>query len=123
MVFFLCIPCLAIFIYLAIAGIFFPRYRVYLQEAWRCFVDKLMGKKCSVSFDNKARLAISAWFAKRNMNKTAKFLYNKRNFNIAMISFFIIFTIVTTWLFFLFIKFLINSPCAGKDTCTIPVGN
>ena len=122
MVFFLCIPCLAIFLYLAIAGIFFPQYRVYLKEAWKCFVDKLRGKKCSVSFDNKARLAVANWFAKRNMTKTAQFFYKKRNFDITMIVIFIAFTILTTWLFFLFIKYLIHSPCAGK-TCEIKIGS
>jgi len=123
MVFFLCIPCFALFLYFAIVGIFIPRYRLYIKEAWKRFIDKLKGKKCSISFDNKARLAVSNWFAKRNMNKTARFFYKKRNFDMALIIAIIIFTIVSTWLFFLLIKFLINSPCDGGGNCTIQIGN
>lgn len=120
MVFFLCIPCLALLLYFAIVGAFVPRYRVYIGEAWKCFIDKLKGKKCSVSFDNKARLALSTWFAKRNMNKTAKFLYNKRNFDTTLIIAIIAFSVVSTWLSILLIKFLIHSPCAGK-ACEIAI--
>ena len=113
-----CIPCLVLVLYFLIAAIFFPRYKVYVREAWRCFSDKLKGKKCSFSFDNKMRLALSMWFAQRNMPRMGKFFYNKRNFNITFTIIGIVFTIVTTILFFFLIKFLIHSPCSG-GTCSI----
>jgi hypothetical protein len=114
---FLCIPCLALILYFLILGIFIPRYRVYIQEAWRCFLDKLQGKKCSVSFDNKIHKAFVLWLAKRNHIKMARFFQKKRNFDIFLMIVLILFTIVTTWLAWLLYKFLfIKSPCNNHDT-------
>ena len=45
--------------YFLIASVFVPRYRIYIKEGWRCFIDKMRGKNCSVSFDNKMRLVLS----------------------------------------------------------------
>src|SRR4030042_2407171 len=95
MVFFLCIPCLVLVLYFLIAAIFFPRYRHYISEAWKCFSDKLKGKKCSFSFDNKMRLALSMWFAKHNMNKLGKFFYSQKNFNVTFTILGIVFMIVS----------------------------
>lgn len=107
-----CIPCLTLILYFLILSLFIPRYRILIKEAWLCFVDKLHGRKCSVSFDNKMHKAFVLWLAKRNHLKAARFFQKKRNFDIFLASTLIIFTIVTTWLFLLLIKFLfIEPPC------------
>ena len=62
-------------------SIFFPKYRRYIREGWRCFTDKLRGKKCSVSFDNRMRMAFSMWLAKRGLVRAGKFFSIERNFN------------------------------------------
>ena len=112
---FLCIPCLTLILYFLIFGIFIRRYRVYIKEAWRCFLDKLQGKKCSVSFDNKIHKAFVLWLAKRNHVKMARFFQKERNFDVLLITALVIFTIVTTWLAWLLYKFLfIKSPCEGS---------
>ncbi len=117
MVFFLlCIPCLALILYFLILGMFIPRYRAYIKEAWRCFLDKLRGRKCSVSFDNKMHKAFVLWLAKHNWIGAARFFNKKRNFDIFLIIVLTLFTIITTWLFWLLVKFLfIKSPCAGSQ--------
>lgn len=115
---FLCIPCLALVLYFAIAGIFFPKYRTYIAEGWKCFLDKLMGKKCSVSFDNRMRLALSTWLAKKGMIKLGTFLHNERNFNVTLTAVAIIFTVVSVYLFILLMHFSISPPC-GNGTCSV----
>ncbi len=109
-----CIPCLILVLYFAVLGIFFPRYRGYIREGWRCFLDKIKGRKCSASFDNKMRLAFSMWLAERNMKRLGKFFYNERNFKWT----FITIGVVTTVLFCLLIIFLVYPPCT-PDVCTI----
>jgi len=113
-----CIPCLVLLAYFGIAGIFFPRYRNYIKEGWRCFLDKLKGSKCSVSFDNRMRLALSMWFTERNMPRLGRFFHNKRNFEITFIVIGVVSTIVSIYLFILLINFLIFPPCVG-DVCGI----
>ena len=108
---FLCIPCLVLLIYFLILGIFFPKYRKYIHDAWDCFYKKLTGKKCSISFDNRMRIALSMWLSKNRMPKLGKFLYNKKNFDYVLMVIGIIFTILSIWLFIVFIEFLINPPC------------
>ena len=113
--FLFCIPCLALILYFVILSIFIPRYRIYIKEAWRCFLDKLRGKKCSVSFDNKMHKAFVLWLAKHNKVKLARFFQKKRNFDVFLVIAMIIFTILTTWLAWLLYKFLfIKSPCEGS---------
>lgn len=114
-----CIPCLVLALYFLIAAVFFPKYRAYVKEAWKCFSDKIRGKKCAFSFDNKMRLALSMWFAKRNMLKTGKFFYNQRNFTLFFTMIGIVFTIVSTFLFILLVHFLINPPCSVGDSCSL----
>ena len=111
MVFF-CIPCLILVLYFAIASIFIPRYRTYIKEGWRCFVDKLKGRKCAASFDNRMRLAVSMWFSERGMPGIGKFLNNEKNFNLTLIVVGVVSTIVSIILFILLINFLIYPPCA-----------
>lgn len=113
-----CIPCLAILAYFVVASIFFPKYRTYIREGWRCFLDKLRGRHCSVSFDNRMRLALSAWLARRGMVRLGKFLYNKRNFDMTLIIVAVISTIVTIYLFAVLVQFWISPPC-GPDTCSV----
>jgi len=113
-----CIPCLVLVIYFLIAAIFFPSYRVYIKEAWRCFMDKLKGKKCAFSFDNKMRLAFSMWLAKRGMVRLGRFFSNKGNFYVTLTIIGIVLTIISIFLFILLIKFLVHSPCAD-GTCPI----
>jgi len=112
-----CIPCLTLLLYFAIASIFVPRYRIYIKEGWRCFIDKLRGKKCSVSFDNRMRLKISAWFSKKGMPRIGKFLYNERNFNWTLIIIGVGTTVLSIYLMVVFINFIINPPCT-VDTCS-----
>ncbi len=116
-----CIPCLVLLAYFGIASIFIPRYRNYIKEGWRCFIDKLKGKKCSVSFDNRMRLALSMWFTERNMPSIGRFLHNKRNFEITLIVVGVVSTVVSIYLFALLINYLIYPPCVD-DVCVIPVG-
>lgn len=120
MVFF-CIPCLILVAYFAVAGIFVPKYRGYIKEGWRCFIDKLKGSKCSVSFDNRMRLAVSMWFTERKMTRIGKFLNNKRNFEVTLIVVGVVSTIVSIYLFALMISYFIESPCEAGDVCSIDV--
>jgi len=107
-----CIPCLALLLYFIIASIFFPKYRIYIKEGWKCFLDKLLGKKCSVSFDNKMRINFSMWLTKKRMVRLGKFFYNKRNFDITLIVVVVILTAISMYFFILLIKFWISPPCA-----------
>ena len=112
MVFF-CIPCLVLVIYFAIMGIFFPKYRRYIKEGWRCFLDKLKGRKCIASFDSRMRLAVSMWFSERGMHSIGRFLQNERNFNLTLMVVGVVSTVVSIVLFIMLINFLIYPPCAN----------
>ena len=114
-----CIPCLGLLLYFGIMSIFFPRYRIYIKEGWHCFIDKLKGNKCSVSFDNRMRLAISTWLTKYGMPKAGRFFYNKRNFNTILTIITIAGTVVSIYLFFLMIDFWFFNPPCSADTCSI----
>ena len=116
-----CIPCLVLLAYFGVMGIFFPKYRTYIKEGWRCFVDKLKGKKCSVSFDNRMRLAVSMWFTERKMPSIGRFLHNKRNFEVTLIVIGVVTTIISIYLFVLMISYFIESPCADGDVCAVDV--
>jgi len=114
-----CLPCLALLLYFLIMGIFFPRYKIYLRESWICFLDKLRGKKCSISFDNRMRLAFSVWLTKRGMTWLGRFFYKKRNFDIVLGTLIIVITLVSIYFFVLWIQYLINPPCEVGDACAI----
>ena len=113
-----CIPCLILLLYFLIAGIFFPRYRNYIRDGWRCFLDKLKGRKCAASFDNRMRLAFSMWLTKHRMARLGRFFYNERNFKLTFTVLGIAFTIISVYLFIVFIQFLIEPPCTD-DVCAI----
>jgi hypothetical protein len=113
-----CIPCLALLAYFGVASIFFPKYRVYMKEGWRCFIDKLKRKKCSVSFDNRMRIALSSWLTKRGLVKLGRFFNNERNFNMTLTIFVVGSTILTVYLLLLYIQFWFNPPCTD-NTCSI----
>lgn len=121
MVFWLCIPCLALVLYFLILSIFIPKYRLYIKEAWMCFMDKLRGRKCPVSYDKKMHEAFVMWLAKKNKVGAAKFFQKKRNFDILLITGMIVISIITTYLFFLLVKFLlVGSPCDnGGGVCIV----
>ena len=121
MVLFLCVPCLVLLAYFGVMGIFFPKYRRYIKEGWRCFLDKLRGKKCSVSFDNRMRMAFSMWLAKRGLVRAGKFFGNERNFNYFLIVVAVASTVLTIYLFLLFIHFQFNPPCNPGDSCAVNV--
>jgi len=110
-----CIPCLVLLAYFGIMGLFFPKYRGYVKDGWRCFIDKLRGKVCSASFDSRMRLAFSMWLAKHNMPRLGKFFYKKKNFELTFIIIGIAFTILSIYLFILLMKFMAQSPCAADD--------
>ena len=113
-----CIPCLALVAYFAIAGIFFPKYRLYLKEGWRCFLDKLRGRVCSVSFDNRMRIALSAWLTKRGMVRAGRFMHDQRKFNIALTVVAVVSTIISIYLMIVFINYLYNPPC-NDNVCSV----
>ena len=115
-----CIPCLVLLAYFGVMGIFFPRYRVYIKDGWRCFSDKIRGRKCSVSFDNKMRVALSVWFTRHRMVRVGRFLHNERNFNWTLIVFGVVTTIVTVYLFIIWMQFIfIQSPCDAGGSCAV----
>ena len=113
-----CIPCLALITYFAVAGIFFPRYRLYLRDAWICFMDKLRRRRCSVSFDNRMRIGLSAWLAKIGMVRLGRFLYSERNFNTMLTVLVIVSSIVSVYLSILLIQFWFSPPCT-EATCSV----
>jgi len=113
-----CIPCLVLLFYFAVASIFVPKYRIYIKDGWGCFIDKIRGKKCSASFDNRMRLKISSWFIDRGMNKIGKFLYDEKNFNWTLIIIGVGTTILSVYLFIVLVQFMISPPC-GPETCSI----
>ena len=113
-----CIPCLLLVAYFGIASIFIPKYRLYIKEGWRCFLDKLRGKKCSISFDNRMRLALSMWFAERNMTSLARFFNDERNFNITLTIVAIVSTVVSVYFLILFVNYIFYPPCVD-NVCRI----
>ena len=117
-----CIPCLALLIYFGIMSIFVPKYRVYLKEGWRCFIDKLKGKKCAVSFDNRMRMALSAWLTRRGLVRAGRFMHSERNFNTVLTLFVVATTILSIYLVILYVHFYFNPPCAADNsTCAVSV--
>lgn len=121
MVIFLCIPCLLLLLYFIVLGMFVPKYKGYWREALKCFVDKLKGRKCSISFDERMRISFSGWLADKGHIKAARFFNNKKNFEITMIVAFVVVTIVSTYLFALLIHWLfVQSPCID-NACKVLV--
>ncbi|MBN2330563.1 MAG: hypothetical protein JXC85_02000 [Candidatus Aenigmarchaeota archaeon] len=116
-----CIPCLALVAYFAIASIFFPKYRVYLKEGWLCFMDKIRGKRCSVSFDNRMRIAFSAWLTRKGMVRIGRFLHDRRNFNYTLSAIMIISTVISIYLLALLVQFWLYPPCDTGSVCTVDV--
>jgi len=119
-----CLPCIALVLYFLVVSIFVPRYRVYIKEAWRCFLDKLKGKKCSISFDERMHKAFVMWLARHNKLGMARYFSSKKKFDFWLGFSVIIFTVVSTWLLWLLIKFVIlgKSPCAGNNQTGVCVG-
>lgn len=114
-----CIPCLALLVYFLIMGIFFPKYRGYVKDGWRCFMDKLRRKKCAASFDNRMRMALAAWLTQKGMVRLGRLFSSKRNFDILLTSFIVITTILSIYLVILFIWFQIYPPCDPGSTCSV----
>jgi hypothetical protein len=102
-------------------SIFFPKYRRYIKEGWRCFMDKLRRKKCSVSFDNRMRMAFSAWLTQRGLVRFGRFFSSEKNFNIFMTTVAVVSTILTIYFIILFIQFQIYPPCDVGSTCAVEV--
>lgn len=100
-------------------GLFFPRYKLYIKEGWRCFLDKLRGEECSTSFDNRMRLSFSVWLTKIGMTGLGRFFYKKKNFDVVLSVLIIVITIVSIYLFVLWIQYLINPPCEVGEGCAI----
>ena len=111
-----CLPCLVLVAYFAVASIFIPRYRSYIRHGWRCFSDKLRGKQCSVSFDNRMRLAVSEWFTRKGMPGIGKFLYKKKNFDWTLIIIGVSTTLLTIYLAYVGVQFWFEPPCT-EQTC------
>lgn len=113
---FFCIPCLILFGVMGILGIFFPKYRPYIKEAWQCFWRKLQFKPCDSPFDQKVKAKITGYFIKKNYMRLAKF--NQKYFEVMMTLFGIVFFIVSIYLTYLFIVWIIlgQSPCVNGGT-------
>jgi hypothetical protein len=116
-----CLVCLALLVYFLIMAIFFPKYRSYVKEGWRCFLDKLRRKKCAVSFDNRMRMALAAWLTQRGMVRLGRLFSNKKNFDILLTSFIVITTILSIYLVILFIYFQFYPPCDTSSVCAVEV--
>ncbi len=116
-----CIPCLALVTYFAIASIFFPKYRVYMKEGWLCFMDKIRGKRCSVSFDNRMRIALSAWLTRKGMVRLGRFLHDKRNFSMTLTVIMVVSTLISIYLFALLIQYWLYPPCDTGSVCAVDV--
>lgn len=117
-----CIPCSMLLIIFGIIGLFFPKYRPFVKEAWKCFVNKLMMRKCEASFDTKVKASLVAYFMKRGNMKMAKFV--NKYFNIIVTIFGIIIVVVSIYLTYLFVKWIIlgQSPCTAEEaTCKIEI--
>ncbi|UCD03194.1 MAG: hypothetical protein JSV63_00980, partial [Candidatus Aenigmatarchaeota archaeon] len=84
-------------------------------------LDKLRRKKCSVSFDNRMRMAFSAWLTQRGLVRLGRFFISERNFNIFMTTFAIVTTVLSIYLIVLFIQFQITPPCDVGDVCAVEV--
>lgn len=66
--------------YFLIASIFVPRYRSYIKEGWHCFIDKLRGKNCSVSFDNNETSLIGSGLQKKVCPELENFSTTKETY-------------------------------------------
>ncbi len=115
-----CIPCLVLLIYFGVASIFVPRYRVYIKDGWRCFIDKLMRRKCAASFDNRMRLAFSMWLTSHHMPGLGRFFHSERNFKLTFTVIGVAFTILSIYLIFVGIQFYFNPPCANNACAATP---
>ena len=114
-----CLPCLSLLFVFAIVGIFFPKYRPLIKEAWECFWKKLTLRPCEQSFDQKMRGKILAWCVKNNHPKMGKFINKHYNTILSIIG--VIFIIINIILLYLFIKWIILglNPCKNKNgICT-----
>jgi len=116
-----CIPCLALLIYFLVMGTFFPRYRVYIKDGYRCFTDKLRGKKCALSFDNRMRLAFSAWLTQHRMPWLGRWFSNQRNFSNFLIISTIVTTVISIYFIWLFIYWQINPICYDGSSCVVDI--
>ena len=116
-----CIPCLALVAYFGIMSIFFPKYRVYLKEGWLCFMDKIRGKRCSVSFDNRMRIALSAWLTRKGMVRLGRFMHDERNFKMTLTVIMVVSTIISIYLFGLLVYYWLYPPCDAVSTCAVGI--
>ena len=117
----LCIPCLGLLLYFIILGVFFPKYRTYVKEGWKCFLDKILARKCSISFDSRIRLALSMWLTKKGSVRLGRFFYNERNFNITLTVITIVLTIVSIYLSILMVQFWVSPPCSADSVCSVNI--
>ncbi|MBN1896260.1 MAG: hypothetical protein JW789_00845 [Candidatus Aenigmarchaeota archaeon] len=116
-----CLPCLGLLVYFGIAGIFFPKYRRYIREGWICFTDKLRGKKCAVSFDNRMRLALSTWLTRHRMVRLGRWFSSEKNFSLFMTSVVVISTIITFYFIVLYVQLQINPVCYDGSSCSVDI--
>lgn len=113
-----CIPCFLLLVVIALLGIFFPKYRPLIREAWDCFWKKLTLRPCEVSFDKKAKSKITAYLMRKNRLTLARL--NNRYFETVTTILGILLIILMIFLTILFIKWIVigNSPCAS-GTCPV----
>lgn len=106
----------------AIISIFFPKYRSFVKEAWQCFVNKLLMKKCEASFDTRIKASLVAYFIQRGKIKTAKFV--NKYFNVLITLAGVALIAISILLFYLFIEWIIlgHSPCIENGTvCKVEI--
>jgi len=60
------------------------------------------------------------WLSKNGMSKLGKFFYNKKNFDLVLTIIGVIFTLISIWLFIVFIQYMINPPCdTSSGICSL----
>ncbi|OGI15270.1 hypothetical protein A3K63_05015 [Candidatus Micrarchaeota archaeon RBG_16_49_10] len=113
-----CIPCLVLFLIMAVLGLFFPKFRPLIRESWKCFWDKLRLRPCQMSFDKKMKARIVSKLAKGGKPGLAEFVNRYFNAFLTVLGIVLIVLMVySTWLFIDWIL-LGNKPC-NNGTCPV----
>lgn len=106
-----CIPCLVLLGIMAVLGIFFPRYKPLVKEAWGCFWSKLRLRPCQMEFDKKVKAKIVSKLVKMDQPKLANLA--NRYFDWVLILFGVLMMVLIVWSTYLFIDWILlgNKPC------------
>ena len=113
-----CIPCLVLFLIVSVIAMFFPRYKPFIKESWRCFWDKLRMRPCEMEFDKKVKTKMVSKLIKRDKPKLANFV--NKYFDLSLIVLGIFMIVVMVYLTYLSVDWILlgNKPC-NNGTCEI----